>query len=79
VLGSVVGDKVQFVAAVSKDLQARKLHAGQLVKRVAAVAGGGGGGRPDLAQAGGKNPAKAREAVECAAQFVKEIAGESEG
>ncbi|GMA52109.1 hypothetical protein GCM10025857_34660 [Alicyclobacillus contaminans] len=54
VLGSVVDDKVQFVAAVSKDLQARKLHAGQLVKQVAQVAEGGGGGRPDLAQAGGK-------------------------
>ncbi|MCL6594182.1 MAG: alanine--tRNA ligase, partial [Alicyclobacillus sp.] len=49
VLGSSEGDRVVLVAAVSKDLQARKLHAGQLVKQVAQVAGGSGGGRPDLA------------------------------
>lgn len=75
VLGSVVDDKVQFVAAVSKDLQAKKFHAGQIVKRVAEVAGGGGGGRPDLAQAGGKNPSKAAEAIQTVHEIVKEIAG----
>lgn len=54
VLGSASDDKVNFVAAVSKDLTGR-IHAGNLVKEVAKVAGGGGGGRPDMAQAGGRN------------------------
>src|SRR5262249_16884709 len=47
-------DKVTLVAAISKDLQARKLSAGEWIRPVAAAVGGGGGGRPDLAQAGGK-------------------------
>jgi len=56
-LGSVQGEKVNFVAGVTKDLTG-KVQAGSLVKQVAAIAGGGGGGRPEMAQAGGKNPAK---------------------
>jgi alanyl-tRNA synthetase len=75
VLGSVNDGKVQFVAAVSPDLQKRNLHAGQIVKQVASVAGGGGGGRPDLAQAGGKNPDKAAEAIDQVVQIVRECAG----
>lgn len=64
VLGSIMGDKVSLVAAVTKDLQNSGLHAGKLIKEVAAVVGGSGGGRPDMAQAGGKNPAKLGEALE---------------
>ncbi len=50
-------DKVALVAAVSKDLNP-KLHAGKIVKAVAEKMGGTGGGRPDMAEAGGKNPAQ---------------------
>lgn len=64
VLGSPVGDKVHLVASVTKDLLSRGLHAGKMIKEIAAVVGGGGGGRPDLAQAGGKEPARLGEALE---------------
>jgi alanyl-tRNA synthetase len=56
VLAVVEGDKVSLVAAVSKDLTAR-IKAGDLVNIVAGHVGGKGGGRPDLAMAGGSNPA----------------------
>lgn len=64
VLGSAAGDRVNLVAAVTKDLLGRGLHAGKLVKEVAAVVGGGGGGRPEMAQAGGKDPSRLNEAME---------------
>ncbi|MDF2935450.1 MAG: alanyl-tRNA synthetase [Paenibacillaceae bacterium] len=67
VLGSVQEDKVNLVAAVTPDLVAKGLHAGKLVKEAAARCGGGGGGRPDMAQAGGKDPSKLGEALELAA------------
>jgi len=63
VLGSIAGDKVNFVAMVTKDLVGRGVHAGNIVKEVAKAAGGGGGGRPDMAQAGGKDPGKIAEAL----------------
>lgn len=75
VLGSVHNERVPIVAAVSKDLQSKGFHAGQLVKAVAEVAGGGGGGRPDMAQAGGKEPGKLMEAIEKVAEIVASIAG----
>jgi alanyl-tRNA synthetase len=56
-VGSVVDGKVNLVAAVTKDLT-KRVHAGKLVQEIAKVVGGGGGGRPDLAQAGGKDPEK---------------------
>ncbi|PKK39178.1 Alanyl-tRNA synthetase [Clostridiaceae bacterium JG1575] len=62
-LASRLPDKVAFCIMVSKDL-AGTVHAGKLIGQVAKVAGGGGGGRPDMAQAGGKNPEKAQEAVD---------------
>ncbi|KAF1086600.1 Alanine--tRNA ligase [Sporotomaculum syntrophicum] len=57
VLGAESGGKVNLVAGVSKDLVGRGLHAGKIIKEIAPLVGGGGGGRPDMAQAGGKNPA----------------------
>lgn len=63
-LGSAVNGKVNLVAAVTKDLLPRGLHAGKIVKEIAPVVGGGGGGRPDMAQAGGKNPAMLQEALD---------------
>jgi len=63
VLGAEAEGRAQFVAAVSKDLVKSGYHAGNLVREVAKIAGGGGGGRPDFAQAGGKNPERLEEAL----------------
>jgi alanyl-tRNA synthetase len=57
VLASRDADKVSLVAAASKDLVARGIHAGNLIRALAAEVGGGGGGRPDMGQAGGKDAA----------------------
>ncbi|MDO7788709.1 alanine--tRNA ligase [Desulforamulus aquiferis] len=70
-LGSVAGDKVNLVAAVTKDLLGRGLHSGNMVKEIAKIVGGGGGGRPDMAQAGGKDPAKLQEAIDKVASVVE--------
>lgn len=64
VLGAVQGDKVNIVASVSPDLIKAGYHAGNIAKEVATRCGGGGGGRPDMAQAGGKDPKKLREALQ---------------
>ena len=73
VLGSAQGDKVNLIAAVTKDYIDQGYHAGKLLKEVAAICGGGGGGRPDMAQAGGKNPAKLNEALSFVEEWVKSI------
>ncbi len=65
-LASAADGKVTFIAAVSDDLIARGLKAGDWVREVAKAAGGGGGGRPQMAQAGGKDPAKMADALETA-------------
>ncbi len=69
-LGAVDGDKVQLVVAVTPDLTAKGLHAGKLIKELAAICGGGGGGKPELAQAGGKDPSKLPEALAAARSLV---------
>jgi alanyl-tRNA synthetase len=74
VLGSAQGDKVTLVTAVTKDLTGR-IHAGKLIKPIAAIVGGGGGGRPDFAQAGGRDPAQLSEALDAAAHHVREQLG----
>ncbi|MFO0790349.1 MAG: alanine--tRNA ligase [Pirellulales bacterium] len=66
-------DKVTVVAGISKDLQARKLSAGEWIRPVAAVVGGGGGGRPDMAQAGGREPAKLPEALQIARETIHKM------
>jgi alanyl-tRNA synthetase len=66
-------DKVTLVAGISKDLQGRKLSAGEWIRPVAAAVGGGGGGRPDLAQAGGKEPAKLPEALQIAKDTIRKM------
>jgi alanyl-tRNA synthetase len=63
VLGCEREGRVRFISGVSKDLVDSGYHAGNLVGAVARVAGGGGGGRPDFAQAGGKNPGRLDEAL----------------
>ena len=64
VLGSSVEGKVQFVAMADKETVKKGVHCGKIVKDVAAVTGGGGGGRPDMAQAGGKDPEKLQAAMD---------------
>ncbi|WP_026475814.1 alanine--tRNA ligase [Alkaliphilus transvaalensis] len=64
--------KASFVAVVTKNLISKGLHAGNLVKEAAKITGGGGGGRPDMAQAGGKNADKINEALETVKTLVKE-------
>lgn len=71
VLATVNKGKPLLIAAVTKDLIPRGLKAGDLVREVAKVVGGGGGGRPDMAQAGGKDPAKLPEALALVPQLVE--------
>ena len=70
VLASVAGGKVSLLAMVTDQAQKAGAHAGNLIKGMAAIVGGGGGGRPNMAQAGGKNPAKVPEALEAAASIL---------
>ena len=74
-LGSVVNGKPNLVVMVTQDLVARAYHAGETVKVAASVIGGGGGGRPDVAQAGGREPGKLAEALRTAADFIKSKGG----
>ena len=60
-----------FVAAVSDDLIARGLKAGDWIRETAKVAGGGGGGKPQMAQAGGKDPSKLADALNRAREFAQ--------
>ena len=70
VLGSVSDGKVSLVAAVTKDLT-HKLDAGKIVKQAAAIVEGSGGGRKDLAEAGGKNPAKLDESLQAVPAIIE--------
>lgn len=69
-LGSVNADKVNFVVMATKEAVGKGIHAGNIVKTLAKIAGGGGGGRPDMAQAGGKNPEKIAEALQAAVEVI---------
>ena len=62
------------MVSVSKDLTAR-IQAGRLVKELAPIIGGGGGGRPDFAEAGGKDPAKIDELLARAPEAVRALLG----
>jgi alanyl-tRNA synthetase len=71
VLGAAADGKVTLIAGVTKEL-AERLHAGQLVNHVATQVGGKGGGRPDMAQAGGTNPAALDDALSSAVGWVEQ-------
>ncbi|MEN6412582.1 MAG: alanine--tRNA ligase [Veillonellales bacterium] len=75
VLGAVHQDKVNFVAMATKAAVAKKIHAGNIVKAAAKVAGGGGGGRPDMAQAGGRQPEKIQASLQTALNVIKDQLG----
>jgi alanyl-tRNA synthetase len=74
VIGSAADGKAAIVVGVTKDLTGR-VKAGSVIKDVAAIVGGGGGGRPDLAQAGGKQPEKLDEALAKAPEIVGQKLG----
>ncbi|SFK68633.1 alanyl-tRNA synthetase [Paenibacillus sp. 1_12] len=71
VLGAIADDKVNLVAAVTPDLVAQGFHAGKVIKETAAIVGGSGGGRPDMAQAGGKDASQLSAALNQVGQFVE--------
>ncbi|SFA94913.1 MULTISPECIES: alanine--tRNA ligase [unclassified Bacillus (in: firmicutes)] len=73
VLGSAHEGKVNLIAAVTSDLIEKGYHSGKLIKEVAGRCGGSGGGRPDMAQAGGKDPEKLDEALQYAEEWVKSV------
>ena len=70
VLGTIHNDKPLFLAAVTPDLVDRGYHAGEIIKQVARVAGGGGGGKPQFAQAGGKDKSKLDQAIQVVKNLV---------
>lgn len=70
VLASQAGGKVSLLAMATGQAMAKGAHAGNLIKEIAALVGGGGGGRPNMAQAGGKNPAGIPDAIKKAAEIV---------
>ena len=72
VLASNQEDKVNLIAMATDDAMKNGVHAGNIIKGIAACIGGGGGGRPNMAQAGGKNAAGISEALEKAEVVMKE-------
>ena len=72
VLASAKDGKVSLLAMVTETAQKAGAHAGNLIRGAAAIVGGGGGGRPNMAQAGGKNPEKIGDALKAAAEILSE-------
>ena len=72
VVSAIGSDKVNMIAMATDDAVAKGAHAGNLIKAVASLVGGGGGGRPNMAQAGGKNPAGIQELLKKAPNVLEE-------
>ena len=72
ILGSINDEKVNLIAAVTPDLIKMGFHAGNIIKQIAVICGGSGGGRPDMAQAGGKEPSKLAEALAYGERLLSE-------
>jgi alanyl-tRNA synthetase len=71
VLGFDSDGKAMLLAGMTDDLVKRGLKAGDVIKQIAPIVGGGGGGRPQMAQAGGKDPAKINDALTKAAEMIR--------
>ena len=71
-IASTSDSRVSLVVAVTKDLTPR-VHAGQIVKQLAPIVGGSGGGRPDFAEAGGKDASKIAEAISEGRRLVESL------
>ena len=74
VLASSHGGKVTLVAAITSNL-VPQLHAGKIVKEISAIVGGSGGGRPEMAEAGGKDPSRIGEALRAVGTIVGKLLG----
>ncbi len=72
VIASSASGKVNLIAMATDEAMAKGAHAGNLIKGIAALVGGGGGGRPNMAQAGGKNPAGIADAIAKVAEVLGE-------
>lgn len=72
VLGTENNGKLNFVATATKDLVKKGIHAGNIIREVAKTAGGGGGGRPDMAQAGGSDVSKLKDALDLVPGLVEQ-------
>jgi len=72
-LGALINERPMLVVAVTPDLMARGLHAGNIAGEAARLMGGGGGGRPNMAQAGGKDAGKLAEAVAAVPGIVERL------
>ena len=70
VFATVNGGKVTFLVSLTDDLTEKGLHAGKMIKEIAAAAGGGGGGKADMAQAGAKDPSKISDAFAKAKELL---------
>jgi alanyl-tRNA synthetase len=77
-VGSVSAGKAQLVLTVSKSVSAR-VRAGDAIRRIASLVGGSGGGRPDMAEAGGSDPARLDEAIEAVYPTVQELLAPAAG
>jgi len=75
VLAGVADGKVLFISKVTSDLVPKGFHAGNLLREVAKVAGGGGGGKPEFAQAGGRDASKVSDALAKAEEMIRAQAG----
>ncbi|HEX9059468.1 MAG TPA: alanine--tRNA ligase [Clostridia bacterium] len=71
VLGTGYGGKVGFIVSATKDAVQKGIHSGNIIRDVAKIAGGGGGGRPDMAQAGGKDVSKIDEALSYSIKIIE--------
>ena len=71
VLGAVSGDRPLFIASVTPDLVAKGYNAGDIVKKVAGVAGGSGGGKAGFAQGSGRDKSKLDEALRLVKTLVQ--------
>ena len=71
VIASATDGKVSLMATATKGAIDKGAHAGNLIKAIAGLVGGGGGGRPNMAQAGGKNPAGMEDAIAKAAEVLE--------
>ncbi|MCK4401897.1 alanine--tRNA ligase [bacterium] len=76
-LGSVKDNKICLVTAVTSDLVRKGLHAGKIIREIAQITGGSGGGRPDMAQAGGKDISKLAQALKHVPEIIKKFLIES--
>ena len=79
VLISPTEEKVNLIAMANKEAVAKGINAGNVIREVAKCVGGGGGGRPDIAQAGGKDPSKVEDAVKVAYRVIENVLEEKGG